>query len=620
MHLRLNLRNVKFLSLVSLAFICSLGAQCFGFQVGDSAPANIPNPFEYLPQDDKSQDDKPSEGSEPVDSTSVANSPDSSGVSVQEKPAASSTLEGEASTNDESEFGTDAQTQAEIAVNDPDLPDDVELIDDAPDEAELAIAEVPDQEVDQVLEKEFKRCLVVDLEGEISAPFYYYLNNRLDMAKSIGADLIVLKLTSPGGELEMSLELARRLRDINWATVVVLIPREAISGGAIISLGADRIYMVRGSLIGDAGPIKLGIRGFELADQKIVSYLTAALNELASSSGRPTAIAEAMADKSQVVVEVVDKQTKAKAYLRQEEIDQNPARYEIIGPIPEAGQDRFLTLGAEKALAYGLVEGVFASEDDLMKQLLVDEFQFTRMNWVDRTVTTLNNPWVSGLLLIVGLVGLYMELVAPGLSVAGLTAVVCFSVFFWSHALGGTSGWLEIMLFALAVFCLICELFVIPGFGVFGIVGLLLLVVSLVMASQDFVVPETAADWRSLQTNVLIVLGSVLGVMLLFFGQILLLDKIPGFSKFQLVTPADAADSEEGKAITSLTAGTGAQSAKLEIGMQGVADSDLRPSGKVYIEHRLVDVVTEGDYVEAGVNVEVIKVEGNNIVVRKVST
>lgn len=576
----------------------------------DETPAQvIPNPFDFLPQAGQEATNANGEVTGNAAGNMEASKEDSVPETAIRLDSDDPAPNAEAAKAAESDLNLEAdRRQGGVGEIDGEIDGESQIIADPG--IELA--------TDEVLETQYERCLVVELDGEIAAPFYYYLNNRLDMAKSIGADLIVLKLTSPGGELEKSLELARRIRDIDWATVAVLIPREAISGGAILSLGADRIYMIRGSLIGDAGPIKLGIRGFELADQKIVSYLTAAINELATSTGRPAAIAEAMADKSQIVLEVIDRQSNSKAYLRKEEVEQEPARYEVIGPIPEAGQDRFLTLGAEKAFEYGLVEGIFASEKELMQQLLVNEFQYTQMNWVDRTVVTLNRPWLTGLLLIIGLIGLYMELVAPGLSVAGLTSVVCFGVFFWSHALGGTSGWLEVMLFGLAVFCLVCELFVVPGFGVFGVVGILLLVFSLVMASQDFVVPETAADWRALQTNVLIVLGSVLGVMLLFFGQILLLDRIPGFSKFQLVAPGDTDSGNASIEITSLTATASTQVESLEIGKRGVADSDLRPSGKVYVDNRLLDVVTEGDYVEAGSAIEVIKIEGNSIIVRRV--
>ena len=183
---------------------------------------------------------------------------------------------------------------------------------------------------------------------------------------------------------------------------------------------------------------------------------------------------------------------------------------------------------------------MFTSQDDLLRQMSIETLTTTRMQWVDKLVFTLNRPWVTGLLLILGLVGLYLELAAPGISVAGLGAMFCFGIFFWSHALGGTSGWLEVLLFLLGIVSLACELFVLPGFGVFGISGLVLVVLSLVMASQDFLVPQNPADWNELRSNLLMVLGAVLGVMALLVGQILLLDSIPGLNRFRLHAPTES--------------------------------------------------------------------------------
>ncbi|MEO8270605.1 MAG: NfeD family protein, partial [Aureliella sp.] len=207
---------------------------------------------------------------------------------------------------------------------------------------------------------------------------------------------------------------------------------------------------------------------------------------------------------------------------------------------------------------------------------------------------------------------------APGISVAGLSALFCFGIFFWSHALGGTSGWLEVLMFFLGIVCLACELFVLPGFGLFGITGLVLVVLSLVMASQDFLVPQNTADWGELRGNLLMVLGAMLGVMALFVGQILLLDSIPGLNRFRLHAPSDlrVASNEAplGSLLTTGISGT----PRPPLGAHALAESDLRPSGKVKWETRLLDVITEGDYIEAGHTVEILRIEGNRIIVRKV--
>ncbi len=474
---------------------------------------------------------------------------------------------------------------------------------------------------DAVLNKEFTKALLIEVEGPIFSRFHWYLNQRLDRAKQQQVDLIILRLTSPGGDLEQSLQLARRLSAIDWATTVVYIPEEAISGGAILSLGCDRIYMQSGALLGDAGPIRMNLGGaFEHAEEKIVSYLVGAMREIAASKGRPAALAEAMADRTTVVYQATELATGKQLYLSEKEFNEGDLAGKFkLGPrVPEAGQNRFLTVGADRALQLGLCEGIFASQDDLLRQLSIETLTTTRMQWIDKLVFTLNRPWVTGLLLILGLIGLYLELAAPGISVAGLSSLFCFGIFFWSHALGGTSGWLEVLLFVLGIVSLACELFVLPGFGVFGITGLVLVVLSLVMASQDFLVPQNTADWGELRGNLLMVLGAVLGVMALLVGQILLLDSIPGLNRFRLHAPTDSMPTPSDVPIGSLLTNSPSGVPLPQVGTHALAESDLRPSGKVKCGDQLLDVITEGDYIEAGHTVEILRIEGNRIVVRKV--
>lgn len=549
---------------------------------------DLPNPFEFLPQ----QPEGEISSAEPLP-TGESSNPEFQPPAIL--PEATESIEGNKA---------------------PEVPVDL------PPAAANADQVVVAKPVDSVLNKEFKRALLIEIDGPIFDRFHWYLNNRLDLAREQQVDLIIIRLTSPGGDLEHSLQLARRLRDIDWATTVAFIPEEAISGGAIISLGCDRIYMQTGALLGDAGPIRMGLNGqFEHAEEKIVSYTAGAIREIAASQDRPTALAEAMVDRSVTVYHATQIATGKPVFLTENESQAADVaeKYVLGEPVPEAGQNRFLTVGAARALELQLCEGVFASEDDLLQQLSIGSLERTKINWVDKTVFTLNRPWLSALLLIAGLIGLYLELAAPGISVAGLASMVCFGVFFWSHFLGGTSGWLEVLLFFIGLMCLAFELFVLPGFGVFGLSGLVLVILSLVMASQDFIVPRDANQWGELRVNLVIVLGSVLGVLVLFFGQIVLLDSVPGLNRFRLTAPTTDAVGQADETTTGLLqANRSVASLMPSVGAQGIAESDLRPSGKVLIDERLLDVITEGDYVEAGSRIEVLSAVGNRIIVRKV--
>lgn len=469
------------------------------------------------------------------------------------------------------------------------------------------------QDRPSVLGRDFQKPFLIDIDRPIDGLFHWYLNHRLDQAESLGADLVIIRLTTPGGDLEHSLSLARRLRDTQWATTVVWIPDEAISGGAILSLGADAVFMRPSAMLGDAGPIMLGPRGeFQHAEEKIVSYTAAAVRELAQSAGRPPAVAEAMVDRKLTVYEATHRESGKRTFLS------DPQRsdpkweevYSVGQPIAEAGNDRFLTVAGSRAKELMLCDELFETEGEMLQLLTSASLRMTEVDWKDRLVYTLNRPWLTALLLAIGILGLYWELSAPGIGLPGLIALLSFGVFFWSHFLGGTAGWLEVLLFALGITCLMMEIFVLPGFGVFGVSGIALIAIGLVMATQDFLVPETPMQWQELRTNSLSVLAAFLVLGVLVAVQILVFDTIPGLSRFQL-RPEELVASEEPREARQLP--------MVVKGDLGVAESDLRPSGKTLIGDQLVDVLTEGDYVERGSSVIVIRVEGNIVTVRKVN-
>lgn len=477
-----------------------------------------------------------------------------------------------------------------------------------------------DDDVDEVLERPFRKAMLIDVRGPIFDSLKQYIVGRLSAAKRGGADLIILRVTSPGGELETSLELARKLGEVTWATTIAFVPEEAYSGAAIMALGCDRIYMRPRALIGDAGPIHFHGGFFEHADEKVVSALAVAMHQLAVAKKRPGAIAEAMVDRNLVVHEAHNKTTGELAFLTANEIalQRNQDAYDIGAPIPESGQNRFLTVAGTRAVEMMLAEGTFDSERELLDALHIQQLVETRRTWVDQVVYVLNRPLVSGLLLLIGLIGLYVEFSVPGISVAALVSLSCFALFFWSHALGGTSGWLEVMLFALGIACLGIEIFILPGFGVFGITGALMIILALVMASQDFVLPESTVQWTTLRNNLLIVLGAMASLVIALIIQVMFFDSIPGLGHLRLDTPQPELSPADA-ATGSLVAGFIPSASLPQLGDVGVADSVLRPAGKVRFDDHLVDVVTEGDFLDPGTRVEVVRREGHHVIVRRLS-
>ncbi|NQU19836.1 MAG: peptidase [Candidatus Nealsonbacteria bacterium] len=471
--------------------------------------------------------------------------------------------------------------------------------------------------------KKFDRGVLIRMEGPITPRLQQFLFRKLDVAKSKRADLVIIEIDSPGGYLHESLEIAERLRDLRdeeGMYAVAFVPEEAISGAAISALGCDEILMHPGALIGDAGAIYQGEDSlFRHAPQKIRDYLLEHLEGLAKAKGRPVGLIESMAHLELEVFVMHDPQSGETAYMSQEEIDADESGRWVKGKlVPETEKDSFLTVKGSRAVELKLAEGLVKTRGELRERFgLKDELLVLEPTGVDTAVYILNLWPVTGLLFVIGLVALYIEFSAPGIGLGGLVAGLCFSLFFWSRFLGGTAGWLEVVLFLAGVAFLAVELFVLPGFGIAGLSGLLLMFASIIMASQNFGIPNTARELQTTTHSLLVVLisGAVVGVaayaLTKHFGE------IPILGRFMLQPPDAVALAADGSPMIE---GTGLHGARfgVEIGDVGEADSPLRPAGKVRFGEEYVDVVTEGTLIAPGTQVRVIKISGNRVVVRQV--
>jgi membrane-bound serine protease (ClpP class) len=217
---------------------------------------------------------------------------------------------------------------------------------------------------------------------------------------------------------------------------------------------------------------------------------------------------------------------------------------------------------------------------------------------------------VTALLLVIGMVGIFKELAAPGTFLGMSLAGLCFALFFWSRYLSGTSGALEIVLFAAGLAFLAVELFVLPGFGVSGVLGILLLLGSLVLACQNFIVPETERELLTLGTTVLLVAGSSLAFLAVAATMVSYIGSIPLLNRLVLAPPtadAIAADTDPSKVAAPLT---------LQVGDRGTAETPLRPAGRACFAGEFFDVVSHGDFIPRGTAIRIIEFDAHRIVVR----
>jgi membrane-bound serine protease (ClpP class) len=456
-----------------------------------------------------------------------------------------------------------------------------------------------------------------------------FVERQIQRALSSGANTLIFEIHSPGGYLISAQSLANYLASLSDQKVrtIAYIPEFAYSGAALIALGCDEIYMAKEGQIGDAGAIQeVGKEGkFEHVPEKLLGPYRVTLRTLAEKKQRPPAIAEAMAFKELVVYQVTHRDNGRVWYMSESEIHDSNGEWIKGAAVPESGNNQLLVVTGERAVELKVARAVVKNLDDLRIWLNIPadvRIAPVGRTWIDTFVFILANPVVTGFLFFVGLFCLYLELhIFSGFF--AIISAVCFGIFFWSRFLGGTAGWLEVILFTLGMLFLGLEIFVIPGFGVFGVSGILLIVGSLIMASQTFNNIEPSADLNKLAQSLSGLAGSLLAVFVM--GMLLqhYLPRIPILNTARIIPPGGIGLDEDAPRLKRKLLVEKENLEKSEfrdlMGQQGVATTMLRPSGRARFHDQLVDVVTEGSFIAEKTPVEVIRIAGHVITVREVT-
>lgn len=471
------------------------------------------------------------------------------------------------------------------------------------------------------------RAMLIHVDEMIDPMLEQFVQRQIQRAVASGCNLIVFEIDSPGGLLLSSTNLANAIIDLQSKQVrtVAYIPKMALSGAAIIALGCDEIYMQPHAKIGDAAPIEMRNGGqFERAPEKILSLLKDYLKTYAEKKKRPVALAEAMADKSYRVYEVTHRETGQLWFMTDDEIHNANGQWVKGRLIPETGRDLLLTVDGRRAHALHLAEAPVDDLDDLKARLGISAdapLQISARTWVDSLIFELNKPGMTVLLFLIGIFCIYLEMHFPA-GIFGICSALAFGLFFWSRFLGGTAGWLEVTLFLLGLACLLLEIFVIPGFGVFGVSGGLLILFSIILASQTFVIPHSTAELHVLARSVATLSGAFAGVVVLAVLVGRYLPSIPLFNSMILMPPGAAEFEAGAPRLRPEFSSSNSQSLREPygalLGKVGVATTVLRPAGKAQIGDEFVDVVSEGPFIRAGSQVEVTLVNGNRVVVREI--
>jgi len=455
---------------------------------------------------------------------------------------------------------------------------------------------------------------VIVFHGQTNELNYHSLKRRLENAVQFKADLVIVDIDSPGGPVETSVEIAKLLGDFDAAPLVVHVSKQALSGGAMASLGSPAIVMEHGTVIG-ASQVIIMTPGQEQpiqpAPEKFVSRARAVVRSLAQNNGYPEAICEAMVDPDIQLYEV--KMTDGSVrYLKQqafEELQEGEEGRSIKSHSIICQKDKLLTLTEKEALEYGIAKHVVDDRDETVRMYGTQNAQVTvlRRTSGEQVLAVLNTGWLTSLLLLVGLGSLYFALKTPGFGIPETMAIACFAVFFFSKMMVGQADVLEVALFFVGVALIALEIFVIPGFGVVGITGIAMVFVSLVLAMQSFTIPSSPFEWG-------VTLGNVAEVAVLLvvatIGFMFLVRLAPETPLLRRLVSTSRVSAESGYVAPS-------HEKRSLAGSKGLAVSDLRPAGRIEVNGEVLDAVTQGDLIEAGEPVKIIEVTGNRVIVAR---
>ncbi len=448
----------------------------------------------------------------------------------------------------------------------------------------------------------------VDLDGPISATMVRQAQNMIEKAllSETEVNLICLGITSEGGSLPDAMAMAVYLADMNPAEIrtVAYIDSHARAEAALIALACDQVIMHPNAKLGGRGEYRLSEEEIELARRSIS-------DPKGSWAGRPWSLVAAMIDPNTEVFRYT--RPGEEGYFCDEELEELQQKQPDGKPwkkgaaITPANQP--LEVDGDRAVAFGLADRTVDGFGELAQHYGVKQMPQLKLGWADFLIAALASPGVSALLLTIAFVALYAELHAPGLGIGGFVATVCFLLFFWAHYLDESAEWLEIILFLTGVCFLALEVFVLPGFGVFGLGGGCLVLVSLILASQTFIFPNTDYEVSQLRRSLTTIVAAGAGIV----GAAVLLRRwlphAPIFNRMMLAPP-------EGKEAAVISQRETTVDLGQFVGARGVATTQLTPSGKARFNDMLVDVITDGDVLPRGTRIEVVEVHGNRIVVR----
>lgn len=476
-----------------------------------------------------------------------------------------------------------------------------------------------------------------DHETAISESTWLYIKKGLEFYQQHPPIFIILELNTPGGEVFAAQKISDALKQMDTQLnipIVTFINNWAISAGAMLAYSSRFITTVKDGSMGAAEPVYANESGkMETASEKVNSAIRADFANRARFFDRNPLIAEAMVDKDMILV------------LRHGEIVrlENESQIRLTGPNPDiviSPKGKLLTLNADQMITYGVADlmlepvklqeitsqekrvGEWPADKMLLfhspvfSKIPEAKIQAYQMDWKTQFFVFLATPLVSSILFMGLMIGAYMEISNPGLSLPGFIAGTCLFLIVLSSFSLQIANWLELILLLTGLLLILVELFILPTFGLLGVLGIILFIAGLfgmLLPSLDSVKFEY--DTQSLNAagqyflkRLAWLCGSVIlsSIVIAFLASYVL----PSFSAFnRFVLSGYEQDASKG-----YVAGEN-PSEMPKAGDRAIVFATLRPGGKIMVQDKIYDAISSGDLIEAGETVVVAAVEGSTVIV-----
>ena len=473
------------------------------------------------------------------------------------------------------------------------------------------------------------KAAVIVCKGMIDDGLFKSIQRRTQMALDQDVEYLIYEIQTYGGLVQSADDISKYfILDVGKkAHTVAYVTTEAISAGAMISVSCQDIIMLENTTIGDCAPIVLGGKLEGVEREKTESFIRAVFVRAAEANGYPAPMLKAMVTMQEKVYRVKNLQTSEYEFFEDRDLPQDPNKYDLDNKALVVDDDELLTLTASQAFEYGIARAQVKDRAEALDFLagrdgvtFAGEPIVLRTNWSEEMVRWLNSPAVMAVLVMIAMLGVYIEFNTPGVGLPGLAAVTCFVIIIGSKYLVGMANWVEVALFAVGILLLLVEIFVLPGFGVAGFAGIACIFVGLFgmlvkNPPGEFPWPQDAIAWSDFTSGILALCLGIVGFAILAWLITKYLPKTENeFLSGLFLVPA--AGGQGSAAHVSMTTPPESETRSVKVGDTGQVVLTLRPTGKARFGDAMVDVVAEAEFIDKGSKVEIIEIHGNRVVVK----